>query len=53
MYSGRDYLEKVAIVKRMLDELGDDTDSEAVKFRTAMQLEYNFFDSAWVNGGGE
>ncbi len=53
MYSGSDYLEKVAIVQRMLDELGDDTDSEAVKFRTAMQLEYNFFDSAWVNGGGE
>lgn len=50
MYSGPDYLEKVDIIQRMLDEQADDTDSEAIKFRTAMELEYKFFDSAWVNG---
>ena len=50
MYAGSDYHEKVAIIQGLLDEHGDDTDAEAIKFRTAMELEYNFFDSAWVNG---
>ena len=50
MYSSPDYLEKVDIIQRMLDEQGDDSSSEAIKFRTAMELEYHFFDSAWVNG---
>ena len=49
MYSGRDYLEKVEIIEGLLDEHGDQTGSEAIKFRTAMELEYNFFDSAWRN----
>jgi thiaminase/transcriptional activator TenA len=50
MYAGSDYHEKVAIIQGLLDEHGDDSASEALKFRTAMELEYNFFDSAWVNG---
>ena len=50
MYSSPGYLEKVDIVMGMLDEQGADSTSEAIKFRTAMELEYNFFNSAWVNG---
>lgn len=50
MYAGSGYQEKVDIIMGMLDEHGDETDSVALKFRTAMELEYNFFDSAWVNG---
>ena len=51
MYAGTGYQEKVDIIMDMLDEHGHKSDSEAIKFRTAMELEYNFFDSAWVNGG--
>lgn len=51
MYSGPSYLEKVEIIMGMLDEHGEDSAAEAIKFRTAMELEYHFFDSAWVNGG--
>ena len=51
MYSGRDYLAKVDVVERMLDQNADAVGREAVKYRTAMELEYNFFDSAWVHGG--
>lgn len=51
MYSSPDYQDKVAIVEGMLDQHGDDSTDIAIKYRTAMQLEYNFFDSAWVNGG--
>lgn len=50
MYSGPEYLAKVDIVMGMLDQHGDESDSVATRFRTAMELEYNFFDSAWVNG---
>ena len=50
MYAGAGYLEKVDIIMGMLDEHGDDSADEAIKFRTAMELEYSFFDSAWVNG---
>ncbi len=50
MYSGRDYLDKVQIIERMLDEHGDDSRQIAANYRTAMELEYQFFDSAWVNG---
>ena len=50
MYSGRDYLSKVDTVEQLLDRHGDPDGREAVRFRTAMQLEYNFFDSAWVHG---
>lgn len=50
MYSGQGYLEKVDIIMGMLDEHGDESNAEAIKFRTAMELEYHFFDSAWVNG---
>lgn len=50
MYSGSGYQEKVEIIMGMLDEHGEDSATEAIKFRTAMELEYNFFDSAWVNG---
>ncbi len=53
MYSSQDYLEKVEIIQDMLDEHGDDSAPVAIKFRTAMELEYRFFDSAWVNGGVE
>ena len=50
MYSSRDYLSKIDIVEEMLDRHGDENGREAVRFRTAMQLEYHFFDSAWVHG---
>ena len=50
MYSGRDYLDKVQIIERMLDEHGDDSQQITTNYRTAMELEYQFFDSAWVNG---
>lgn len=50
MYSGRDYLSKVDIVEALLDQYGDHTAQEAYKFRTAMELEYRFFDSAWNDG---
>ena len=50
MYSARDYLSKVDIVEQLLDRHGAPDGREAVRFRTAMQLEYNFFDSAWVHG---
>ncbi len=50
MYAGAGYLEKVDIIMGMLDEHGEDSAIEAIKFRTAMELEYHFFDSAWVNG---
>ena len=50
MYSGPGYLDKVEIIMDMLDEHGENSAAEAIKFRTAMELEYHFFDSAWVNG---
>ncbi|MYD53175.1 MAG: TenA family protein [Chloroflexi bacterium] len=50
MYAGAGYLEKVDIIMGMLDEHGEDSATEAIRFRTAMELEYHFFDSAWVNG---
>jgi len=52
LYSSRDYLAKVELVQELLDQHAGRTEQEAVKYRTAMQLEYNFFDSAWRNGGG-
>ena len=53
MYSGQPYLEKVEIIMAMLDEHGEASASETVKFRTAMELEYRFFDSAWMNGASQ
>ncbi len=53
MYSGQSYLEKVEMIMDMLDEHGDASDSETIKFRTAMELEYKFFDSAWTNGASQ
>ena len=50
MYAGPDYHEKVHIIEAMLDQHGEDTAAEAVKYRNAMEMEYRFFDSAWVNG---
>lgn len=50
MYASPDYQAKVEIIMQMLDQHGDDSAPVAIKFRTAMELEYNFFDSAWVNG---
>lgn len=53
MYSARDYLSKIDIVEQLLDQHGDPHGREALRFRTAMQLEYNFFDSAWIHGQPE
>jgi len=50
MYAGDDYHANVAVVEGLLDAHGLESKAEAVKFRTAMQLEYDFFDSAWRNG---
>lgn len=50
MYSGSDYHEKVELIEGMLDQHGDDSAEEQIKYRTAMELEYRFFDSAWRNG---
>ena len=51
MYAGSGYQGKVALIEGLLDQHGDDSASEAIKYRTAMELEYRFFDSAWQNGG--
>ena len=50
MYSGDDYLGKVEIIEQLLDEHGADSKSEQRKYRTAMQLEWDFFNSAWTGG---
>lgn len=50
MYAGDGYGSNVATVEALLDRHGQDTPGERSKYRTAMQLERNFFESAW-NGG--
>ena len=50
MYAGDRYGGNVDVVEALLDQHGRDAPGERSKYRTAMQLELNFFESAW-NGG--
>lgn len=46
-YAGAEFGGLVAELEALLDRYGQGTDREGDRYRTAMRLEYGFFDEAW------